>query len=230
MAATVIEDHKWHNCEGIYSDRKEAGRVLASFLKPHCEDDALVLAIPSGGVPVGLEISNILGIHFDLIIIRKIPIPGNTEAGFGAISLEGDIVLDSFWVQRLGLEKDEIDKLIEPVVREIDKRNQLFRSQRPFPSLAEKTVILVDDGLASGYTMGVAAEVVSRKKPAKIIIAVPTAPASTIEKLGDRVDMIICPNIREGFSFAVASAYRQWYDLDRSEVLELLKSAPWIET
>jgi predicted phosphoribosyltransferase len=76
----------------------------------------------------------------------------------------------------------------------------------------------------------VAAEVVSRKQPAKIIIAVPTAPASTIEKLKDRVDMIICLNIREGFSFAVASAYRQWYDLDRSEVLELLKSAPWIET
>jgi predicted phosphoribosyltransferase len=92
-----------------------------------------------------------------------------------------------------------------------------------------KMVVLVDDGLASGYTMQVAAKVVARKRPASVYIAVPTAPVRTIKRLQDLVDTIICPNIREGFSFAVASAYMSWYDLNSSEVLHLLRHAPWIQ-
>jgi putative phosphoribosyl transferase len=227
--AEVIENAAWRNREGVYADRQEAGRVVASFLEPYADKTAIVLGIPSGGVPVGLEIARQLNLCFDLIIIRKIPIPGNTEAGFGAVSIEGDVILNGALVMQLGLEEKQIKLLIKPVEEQIEERNQLFRSGRQFPSLTDKTVILVDDGLASGYTMEVAAAVVGRRKPGKIIIAVPTAPARTIEYLSASVDMILCPNIRESFYFAVASAYRQWHDLDNDEVLQLLKSGMTIK-
>jgi putative phosphoribosyl transferase len=222
--AEVIENSAWRNREGVYADRQEAGRVVASFLEQYGNSDSLVLGIPSGGVPIGLEIARQLNICFDLIIIRKIPIPGNTEAGFGAVSLEGDIVLNEALVRQLGLEKKQIELLIKPVHEQIAGRDLLFRAGRRFPSLRDKTIILVDDGLASGYTMEVAATVVRRRKPGKVIIAVPTAPAQTINHLSAAVDAIICPNIRDRFYFAVASAYRQWHDLNNEEVLKLLKS------
>ena len=126
--------------------------------------DALVLAIPSGGVPVGLVVSSRLDLPFDLLIIRKIPIPGYTESGFGAVSLEGDMVLNEPLVRELGLSPEEIEVLAEPVQEELQARNRIFRENRPWPELAGKTVILVDDGLASGYTMLAAVRVVRRHK------------------------------------------------------------------
>jgi putative phosphoribosyl transferase len=223
MHASVIENSAWRDREGVYADRHEAGIVLASFLEQLCDSTAIVLGIPSGGIPVGLEVARRLSLGFDMIIIRKIPIPGNSEAGFGAVSLEGDVVLNKPLVRQLGLKKEQIEQLAMPVTRQIAERNLLFRGSRPFPLLAGRPVILVDDGLASGYTMGVAAEVVRRRNPDKVIIAVPTAPAGTIKHLEAAADMIICPNIRNSFYFAVASAYRQWHDLENDEVLALLK-------
>jgi putative phosphoribosyl transferase len=225
MQAAVIENSAWRDRDGVYAERQEAGIVLASFLEPYCDNTAIVLGIPAGGIPVGLEVARRLGICFDMIIIRKIPIPGNAEAGFGAVSLEGDIVLNKPLVRQLGLKKEDVERLIKPVTDQIAERDLLFRAGRQFPVLKDKTVILVDDGLASGYTMGVAAEVVRRRKPEKIIVAVPTAPAGTIKHLAASADIIICPNIRNSFYFAVASAYRQWHDLDNDEVLALLRSA-----
>jgi len=224
MAARIIENPEWRNREGVYADRHEAGRVVASYLKAHSCPEAVVLGIPAGGVPVGLEIARCLKTAFDLLIIRKIPIPGNTEAGFGAVSLEGDLVLNESLVKQLGLSRQDIERLITPVKNLIKERNSMFRKGRPFPSLAAKTVILVDDGLASGYTMGAATEVVRRKEPQSAIIAVPTAPLETIERLQKSADMIICPNIREGYYFAVASAYREWHDLSNEEVLAFLNA------
>lgn len=224
MPAIIIENPEFRNKAWIFEDRAEAGEYLARSLEQFREKEAIVLAIPSGGVPVGLAISSNLKLPFDLLIIRKIPIPGNPESGFGAISLEGDMVLNEPMVRMLGLTSEEIEELAGPVREELLARNRIFRESRPWPEIKGKIVILADDGLASGYTMLAAARVVRRREPKKIVIAVPTASASTVNLLAPEVDMIFCPNIRSGGTFAVADAYRNWYDLSRKEVISLLKA------
>ncbi len=223
MAATIIEDQNLRNKSWVFEDRDEAGAHLAKMLEQFLGKDAVVLAIPSGGVPVGLAVATHLELPFDLLIIRKIPIPGNPEAGFGAISLEEDMFLNNSIVKMLGLSKDEIDELAGPVRKELLARNKLFRENQPLPEMKDRTVILVDDGLASGYTMMTAARMVRRRKPSQIVVAVPTASLSTVELLAPEVDIIVCPNIRTGYSFAVADAYKDWYDLSREEVIGLLR-------
>jgi putative phosphoribosyl transferase len=181
------------------------------------------MAIPSGGVPIGLAISSHLGLPFDLIIIRKIPVPGNTEAGFGAVSLDGDMILNEPMVRMLGLSAEEIETLAMPVRAELILRNRIFREDRPWPDLKGKVVILADDGLASGYTMMTAARMVRRRGPERIVVAVPTASLGTVRLVAQDVDMIVCPNIRTGGHFAVAEAYRNWHDLSKEEVVGMLK-------
>jgi putative phosphoribosyl transferase len=223
MAATIIEDPRLRNRTDIFEDREEAGDHLARSLESIRGQDAIVLAIPSGGLPIGLAISSHLDLPFDLLIIRKIPIPGNTEAGFGAISLEGDVMLNDSMVRMLGLTREEIEELAKPVREELKARNRIFREDRPWPDLKGKVVILADDGLASGYTMMTAARMVRRRGPEKIAVAVPTASLHTINLVAEAVDMIVCPNIRTGSYFAVAEAYKNWYDLSREEVVDLLR-------
>ena len=228
VPAKMIEDLKLHDKVGVYRNRDDAGEHLAGALEQFRGTDAFVLAIPSGGVPVGLVVASRLGLPFDLLIIRKIPVPGNTESGFGAVSLEGDMVLNDPMVRMLRLSPSEIEELAESVHEELRTRNSIFREGRPWPAVRGRTVIIVDDGLASGYTMITAARMVQRSSPSRIVAAVPTASASTIELLAPDVDLIVCPNVRTGYSFAVADAYQNWYDLDREEVLNLLESYGYI--
>jgi putative phosphoribosyl transferase len=141
MPAIVIEDRKLHDRTGVYRDRDDAGEYLARSLEQLRGKDAFVLAIPSGGVPVGLAVSSRLELPFDLLIIRKIPVPGYTESGFAAVSLEGDTVLNEPLVRELGLTPEEIEELAEPVQEELLARNRIFRENRPWPELAGKTVI-----------------------------------------------------------------------------------------
>jgi len=223
MSATVIDSMELRNRTGVFRDRDEAGEVLARTLESFRGQNAIVLAIPSGGVPIGLAISSHLGLPFDLIIIRKIPVPGNTEAGFGALSLEGALILNEPMVRMLGLSSEEIETLAEPVRAELKSRNHIFREDRPWPDLKGRVVILADDGLASGYTMMTAARMVRRRGPERIVVTVPTASLSTIRLVAQDVDMIVCPNIRIGSYFAVAEAYRNWYDLSQEEVVGMLK-------
>lgn len=224
MAAIIIEDPKLRNRTLVFEDRDDAGLHLARALERFRGKDAIVLAIPSGGVPVGIAVSSQLRLPFDLLIIRKIPIPGNTESGFGAVSLEGDMLLNEAMVGVLGLSRAQIAELAGPVKKELETRNRVFRGSRPWPDLKGRIVILVDDGLASGYTMMAAVRAVQRREPSQVVVAVPTASASTIKLLAPEVDMIVCPNVRSGYSFAVADAYRNWYDLERAEVIGLLKA------
>lgn len=220
----IIEDSHLRNSLYVFKDRKEAGLYLAELLEKNLPlFNAIILAIPSGGIPVGLEIAKKLKIHMDLIIVRKIQLPGNTEAGFGAMGPDFKAAIDERLVKRLGLTKNEMEEQINKTKDILQKRNELFRKGKPFPEISGKTVILTDDGLASGYTMQEAIKFVKRKGVERVIVAVPTAPEETIYKIIDLVDEIYCPNIRNFYPFAVADAYKKWYDISDEEVVDLLQ-------
>ena len=223
MAAEIIDDQSLRNRTHVFKDRLEAGGRLARRLEKYRKKDCLVLAIPSGGIPIGLTIARHLEIPFDLVISRKIPIPGNPEAGFGALSFEGSLFLNEPLVSELHLTQEEIQDLSAPVLEEIHHRNEVFRGGRPFPDLRGKIIILVDDGLASGYTMMASINFVKKRKPSRIVVAIPTGPESSVQVISASVDEILCLNIRRGFYFAVADAYHEWHDLSEGEVMEFLK-------
>jgi len=221
VTANIIDDPKLRNRSLIFEDRKDAGAYLAQVMEQYAGKDALVLAIPSGGVPIGLAISSHLDLPFDMLIIRKIPVPRNPEAGFGAMNLEGDMILNDRLVDMLGLSQEDIAELAAPVRVELQIRNNIFRAAKPPPQIKGKIIILADDGLASGYTMVAATRMVRRKGPKEIVIAVPTGSADAVKLLSMEADVIFCPNIRSGY-FAVADAYRNWYDLSKEDVLAAL--------
>lgn len=223
--AQIHEYGAFRNRNRVFQDRTAAGKLLAGMLEPNYGQaaDAILLSIPMGGVPVAVKIRERLGVEMDAVIVRKIPIPGNTEAGFGAVTSEGDLFLNEPLLARLGMTEDQIERQWVKVREELIERNRRLRDARPLPTLTGKTVILVDDGLASGYTMKAAIYMVNKRKAAKTVLAVPTAPRRTIDALADAVDEIYCANIREVLSFAVADAYKNWYDLDEAEVRGLLE-------
>jgi len=225
MSARIYERKELRDKNYVFKDRIEAGERLAEMLEPRYKQvqDGIVLAIPSGGVPVALEVSRKLEFPFDLIIVRKIPIPHNPEAGYGAVTLEGGVFLNEDLVSRLRLSSSQIEQHISAIKKELEERNRLFRGGKPFMNLSEKTVLLADDGLASGYTMMASVHDAKNRGAKKIVIAVPTGPSRTIEKIQPMVDEIYCPNIRDKIFFAVADAYENWYDLSKEEVLRLTR-------
>lgn len=220
----IIEDVDLRNKYFVFRDRIDAGRKLANLMKNKIEfSNFIVLAIPSGGVPVASEIARALSLPFDLLIVRKIQLPDNTEAGFGSIGPDLEVILDYNLIKKLRLTKDQIDKQIEFTKQTLMKRNKIMRGGKDLPQIRDKNVIIVDDGLASGYTMLEAVKYVKRNGVKSIIISVPTAPLDTINKLIHEIDMIFCANVREYYPFAVADAYEKWHDLTDEEVLKYLK-------
>ncbi len=220
----LIEEVSLRNKLHVFEDRTEAGSLLAGKLVQYRDSGGIVLGIPSGGVPVAREIAVTLHLPMDLLIVRKLQIPYNPEAGFGAMGPDGEIILNEGLLAGLGLTEDEIREQSEKTKEVIKRRNRLFRGGRPFPPLKDRSVILVDDGLASGYTMLAAIRFVKIKTPDKIIVAVPTASGRTVELILPEVDELVCLNVRHGISFAVADAYRNWYDLSDEEVLSITSS------
>lgn len=207
----------------IFKDRHDAGRQLAEKLLTF-RRGAIVLAIPRGGVPVGYEIAKRLDVPLDLIIPRKLPIPSDPEAGFGAVAPDGTIVLNEEMVAYLGLAADEIGKIAATVLKEVRRRMREYRSGRPLPDIKGKTAILVDDGLATGYTMIAAARALRRERPGKVIVAVPCSPETSVRRLEKEADEVICLAVQEHGPFAVASYYERFPDLSDEEVKKLLIS------
>jgi predicted phosphoribosyltransferase len=219
-----LKEHKeFRNKTHLFRDRQEAGRLLADKLREYKFSDAFVMGIPSGGIPVAYEIAKTLDVPMDLIIVRKIQIPYNPEAGFGAVSPDGNVIFNESLLNKLALSRAEINHQKSKTIESIKKRNEMFRKSKPYPSLKDKTVIIVDDGLASGYTMLAAVRYVKKKEPVKIVVSVPTASEKTIVFIAPEVDELVCLNIRTGYTFAVADAYRNWYDVQEDEVLSILK-------
>jgi len=198
---------------------------LAEKLVDYTGKDSVIFAIPAGGVPVAAVLSKRLQVPFDVLVVRKIHITWNREAGFGAVSWDGTIRFNEPLLALIGLTQHEIDRCIAEEKEEIERRVRLFRGQKPFPDISGKTVIVVDDGIASGFTMLVAILSLKKKEPTEIIIAVPTASMSALQMMSTEVDKIICLNIRAGRTFAVADAYKKWYDLENEDVVAILKEA-----
>jgi len=225
MSSKILYEKSLTNMIYVFKDREDAGRALAKKLRSLKGKEQVILTIPSGGVPVGYAIARELNIPMEVIISRKIQIPYNPEAGFGAVAPDGSMILNEPLVRELGLTKGEITFLADQVLDEIGKRNRRFRGDRPLPNLVGKTVILVDDGLASGYTVLAAVKSIRKQRPMRIIVAVPTAPFSSARLVAQHVDKLICLNMRGGPLFAVADAYQKWYDLKDDEVIDYIRRA-----
>ncbi|MEJ2252297.1 MAG: phosphoribosyltransferase family protein [Candidatus Lokiarchaeota archaeon] len=224
-----------------YPSRERAGKILAQYLEK--ENNTLFhkvnnnpnfgfsFAIPNGGIPVAEGFCNSLKIQYDIIIVRKIKIPYNPEAGFGSITTDGTILLNQDLIAYLGLTENEINSSINQTKKEIIERRNYYKkseiSEKHYNEIiSNKEIFMIDDGLASGFTMLAAIKMVKKYRPNSITIAVPTAPRKTINLIKSEVDNIICPNIRNVLQFAVADAYQIWYDVSNEETLEMLtKSA-----
>jgi len=226
MTAKVIEDPTYRERTLVFQDRQQAGELLSEKLRQYADkENAILLTLPAGGVPVGYAVAQELRIPMDVIVVRKVQIPWNTEPGFGALTWDGDTVLNETLVAQLGLSKEDIEESIQKTKRTIQERLNKFRQKKPMPELRDKIVILADDGLASGFTMLAAARAIRKRKPEKIIAAVPTASMGAVKLLSSEVDEIVCLNIRTGPVFAVADAYKNWYDVTDEEVIQLLERA-----
>jgi len=221
----IIDNPRLREQRFVFSDRHDAGRKLGALIKSRpLLQDPVVMAIPAGGVPVGVEIARTLCAPIGLAIVRKIQIPGNTEAGFGAVTWDGQVLINEQLRATLGLSQGDVDTAIAATRRNIRERIARYTTGRPFPDLKKKCVILTDDGLASGYTMLAAIASIRTMHPERVIVAVPTSSASSAELISREADEVICLNIRSGYRFAVAEAYRHWYDLDDLEVIAELGS------
>lgn len=220
----IIEDSSLRDKLYVFKDRKEAGKLLAQRLLGYKGTDGIVLGIPSGGVPVAAEIAKAIILPLDLIIVRKVQIPHNPEAGFGAVGPDGKVLLNEELLRSLDLSEKEVEQQIQMTMNIIKRRNELFRKGLPFSSVKNRVVIIVDDGLASGYTMLSAIDFVKRHEPQKLVVAVPTGSERTVDFILPNVDALICLNVRSGLSFAVADAYENWYDLEDNEVISILNN------
>lgn len=207
-----------------YKDRQEAGSVLAEKLLPHWQARPVIIAIPNGGVAVAIPIAKKLACPLHLMVVRKLQIPDNPEAGFGAVASDGTLLLNEPLVQRLDLSETIIARQKRRALKIIRARLVRYGPAAEFPQLKGMTTILVDDGLASGFTMEAAVTVVKRHGPKTIIVAVPTSSMSAYRRISSLVDQLLCPDVSRLPIFAVANAYRDWRDLEDEEIEDLLKT------
>jgi len=205
----------------VFRDRAAAGKILANMMKAYRKTESIVLAVPAGGVAVGAVIARELDLPLDVLVVSKITPPWNSEVGYGAVAFDGTVILNEELSSRLHLSQEEIRNGIKKTEEKVNRRLKILRGNRPLPDFSKK-IILVDDGLASGFTLRVAIEALRKAGSQHIILAVPTAHKESIEKMIGMVEAIYCPNIREGWQFAVADAYEYWYDLDEEEVKKIL--------
>lgn len=219
----IIDNPRLREHTFVFGDRHDAGQQLGVFIKRlPAIGSPLVLAIPAGGVPIGAEVAKALGAPFSVAIVRKIRIPGTTESGFGAVTWEGRVLINEQLRTALGLSDWEVEQAVAATMENVTERVAMFTGKNPVPEMTGKIVILTDDGLASGFTMLAAVQAIRFHKPAGILVAVPTASLSSAELVAREADVVVCLNIRSGHTFAVADAYREWYDLHDQEVLEEL--------
>ena len=208
-----------------FRDRREAGRLLAARVAAYANHpDVLVLALPRGGVPVAYEVAREFGTPLDVFVVRKLGVPGHEELAMGAVATGGVRVLNDELVRGLGIPDYVIDAVAAAEQQELARRERVYRGDRPPPDVRDRTVILVDDGLATGATMHAAIAALRQQRPTRIVIAVPTASPETCEALMSEVDDVICATTPEPF-YAVGLWYEDFSPTTDEEVGDLLSRA-----
>lgn len=209
-----------------FASRAEAGRLLAERLEKRHFERPVVLALPRGGVPVALEVAQALKAPLDLILVRKIGVPWQPELAAAAV-VDGErreLVLNKEVMALTGVHKDEIERLAEKQLAEIERRRAIYLKDRPPVPVAGMTAIVIDDGIATGTTAKAALQALRKRGPKRLVLAVPVAPPDTIEELRPLVDEIVCLEQPEPF-FAIGSFYRDFHQVEDEEVVEMLAAA-----
>ena len=208
-----------------FRNREQAGRALAERLKCYANrQDVVVLALPRGGLPVAAEVAAALPAPLDVFMVRKLGTPGQPELAMGAIASGGVRVLNEDVVQVLNVTSDAIDRVAAVEQRELERRERLYRAGRPFPSIADQVVILVDDGLATGSTMRAAVKAVRLHRPSKVVVAVPAGAAEMCEDFRHEADEVVCVIAPEAFN-AVGIWYEEFPQISDDEVRDILEKS-----
>jgi len=209
----------------VFEDRRAAGRALVPELQRCDLDDPIILGLPRGGVPLAYEIAIALHAPLDTIVVRKLGVPSQPELAFGAIA-SGDVrvINDDVLQSVFGMDHDAIEQVAGRELQELQRREQAYRLDRPYPELAGKDVVLVDDGLATGATMRAAAEAVKTKSPSSVIVAVPVGSASAVSRLAAIADRVICLESPASF-YAVGQFYSDFRQTSDDDVRDLLHKA-----
>jgi len=207
----------------LFRDRTEAGKILADRLAAYANyPDAIVLALPRGGVPVAFEVAETLNLPLDIFVVRKLGLPGHEEFAMGAIASGGARVLNQDLIRQLSLSDEIIEHIVAREQRELERRERTYRGQRPMLDVRDRIIIIVDDGLATGSSMRAAIAALRQKRPAKLIVAVPVGARVTCSELEVLADEAICLETPENFS-AVGLWYKDFSQITDEEVIDLLE-------
>lgn len=204
----------------MFKDREEAGKLLGEELQMHTFDNPLVIAIPRGGVEVGYQVATKLEFDFTVAIAKKLRCPKNPESAFGAIAEDGSLYLNSRFTSPIT--REEIESGMKEAKNEVQKRLRIYRRNSPLPDINGRTIILADDGMATGSTLMAVIELCKKKNPGKIVVAVPVCSSNLYENLSGKVDQMVVLNISEPF-YAVPQAYKKYPELTDAEAVKYLK-------
>ncbi|GAB3445344.1 phosphoribosyltransferase family protein [Streptomonospora sediminis] len=204
-----------------FTDRASAGRRLAERVRAYAADNPVVLALPRGGVPVGAELARSLGVPLDVVVVRKIGVPGHPELGVGAIAEDGHVCFDDAALAKLRLTREHLAHTVETERAELDRRLDAYRRGHPAADLRRRDVIVVDDGVATGGTARAALRMVHRRNPARVLLAVPVAAQSAIDALRGEADRIVALAVPENFR-AVGEWYSDFGQLSDHQVMALM--------
>lgn len=211
------------NTRRVYQDRRDAGDVLARDLSSYRGQDVVVLGLARGGVPVAARVARSLHAPLDVFLVRKLGVPQWEELAMGALASGGGVVINDNLVRSLGIGDEAIEAAIARETDELNRRERAYRGDQPPPDLAGRTVILVDDGIATGASMLAAVRAVRGQNPARVVVAVPVGPASACRELAKEADDVVCATMPPGFE-AVGQVFADFHQVSDDEVRELLSS------